>query len=155
MCVCVCVCVCVCACAMCACMCYICTLMSMFMYMHVNTSVLFLHFNPCRTSRQCSKDVVVKGVTIPKGTVIAFPIYYLHHNPELWQDPEKFDPERYDTYVYNTVHRWSLCLLGSWCSLFLNFPSVCVLLGSLRRIKLAGILAVLCHLVLALAIVLG
>ena len=48
-----------------------------------------------RTSRQAQKTIEISGVTIPKGTVVTISIYQIHHNPEFWTDPEKFDPERY------------------------------------------------------------
>ena len=47
-----------------------------------------------RTIRESSKDVVINGITIPKGTDVTIPIHYIHHNPEYWPEPEKFDPER-------------------------------------------------------------
>lgn len=48
-----------------------------------------------RTDRMCVRDTEVKGLKIPEGMQIAIPIYILHHNEKLWQDPEKFDPERF------------------------------------------------------------
>ena len=48
-----------------------------------------------RTQRYCSKTVTIGNVTIPKGTEVVVPINAIHHNPEYWPDPYKFDPERY------------------------------------------------------------
>jgi cytochrome P450 len=48
-----------------------------------------------RTDRACSKTTDVKGVTIPQGSVVIIPILLLHHDPQYWNDPEKFDPDRY------------------------------------------------------------
>ena len=59
-----------------------------------NININKLHSN-YRTDRYCKKTVVINGVTIPKGAVIAVPISVLHHSPLYWKDPEKFDPDRY------------------------------------------------------------
>lgn len=47
------------------------------------------------TQRYCSKTVTIGNVTIPEGTDIVIPINLIHHNPEYWPDPYKFDPERF------------------------------------------------------------
>ncbi|KAI9008847.1 cytochrome P450 [Phycomyces nitens] len=50
---------------------------------------------PSVLTRKCAADTVVAGVFIPKGTLIAPDIYDLHHNPDTWEDPETFNPERF------------------------------------------------------------
>ena len=46
--------------------------------------------------REAIEDDVIDGFQIKKGqTVIASP-YLLHRNPDLWPDPERFDPDRFD-----------------------------------------------------------
>ena len=45
--------------------------------------------------RQVSKDVTLENYTIPKGTIFSVMIYLIHHNPEVWEDPEQFDPLRF------------------------------------------------------------
>ncbi|XP_062397180.1 cytochrome P450 3A27-like isoform X2 [Sardina pilchardus] len=49
-----------------------------------------------RIDRACKKTVDVSGVIIPKGTVVMVPIYALHRDPEIWTDPETFNPERFN-----------------------------------------------------------
>ena len=53
-----------------------------------------------RTDRYCKQTAVLNGVTIPKGAIIAVPIsvHVLHHSPLYWKDPEKFDPDRLESY---------------------------------------------------------
>ena len=49
----------------------------------------------CSTSRVAQKTIKINGVTIPEGVNVQLPIHLIHYNPEIWPEPEKFDPERY------------------------------------------------------------
>ena len=40
------------------------------------------------------EDCEIAGYNIPKGTSLTFSIYAIHHDPEYWPDPDRFDPER-------------------------------------------------------------
>jgi len=40
-------------------------------------------------------DVQVGDYILPKGTVVLLSPFSLHRRPELWPDPERFDPERF------------------------------------------------------------
>lgn len=46
-------------------------------------------------TRLADKDYKYKDFTIPANTGIIVPVYELHHDPRLWEEPEKFDPERF------------------------------------------------------------
>ncbi|XP_069133683.1 cytochrome P450 3A8-like isoform X1 [Argopecten irradians] len=48
-----------------------------------------------RTDRVCINDTVINGVQIPAGMNISVPIYGIHHDPDNWEDPDKFIPERF------------------------------------------------------------
>ena len=52
-----------------------------------------------RTTRVALETVVFNDVTIPKGSIVEVPIEYIHRNPELWPEPDKFIPERYYVHV--------------------------------------------------------
>ncbi|KAI9484150.1 MAG: cytochrome P450 [Benjaminiella poitrasii] len=47
------------------------------------------------TSRVAIKDIQLAGTFIPEGSELSIDIYNLHHNPDIWHDPYKFDPERF------------------------------------------------------------
>ena len=47
-----------------------------------------------RLQRDCNETCTIKGVTIPNKMPIMVPCYAIHHDPEIYPDPEKFDPER-------------------------------------------------------------
>ncbi|KAH7719260.1 cyp3a90-like protein [Aphelenchoides avenae] len=48
-----------------------------------------------RSGRRCSAPITLKGIPFEKGTVVVLPIYTIHHNPEFYENPEVFDPERF------------------------------------------------------------
>ena len=57
----------------------------------VNCSYVW-HF---RSGRVCTEDCFVGDLFLKKGVQILIQIFTIHHNPEVWSDPEKFDPDRY------------------------------------------------------------
>ncbi|XP_013394382.1 cytochrome P450 3A4 [Lingula anatina] len=48
-----------------------------------------------RVDRVANQDTTVNGLFIPKGTAVTIPIYAIHRDPNIYPDPEKFDPERF------------------------------------------------------------
>ena len=43
----------------------------------------------------CSEDIVVGGQTIPKDAIVVFSIDSVHYDPEIYPNPEVFDPTRF------------------------------------------------------------
>ncbi|XP_070556743.1 cytochrome P450 3A5-like [Ptychodera flava] len=48
-----------------------------------------------RFDRECNEDVTIAGINIKKGMYVTVSIYAIHHNPEIYPEPEKFIPERF------------------------------------------------------------
>ncbi|CAL8117834.1 unnamed protein product [Orchesella dallaii] len=50
-----------------------------------------------RTERRCTKDYIIPGTNtvIEKGTLVALPIIGIHRDERYYDNPEKFDPERF------------------------------------------------------------
>ena len=53
-----------------------------------------------RIDRTTGWDIDIEGLHIPAGTVVNIPVYALHYDEKVWPEPEKFDPERYESYNY-------------------------------------------------------
>jgi cytochrome P450 len=45
--------------------------------------------------RTAVADDVIDGYAIPAGASVMPLIYGIHHHPDLWEQPERFDPERF------------------------------------------------------------
>ncbi len=45
--------------------------------------------------RVAQDDDEIDGYHIPKGTMVASSMWLLHHNPDIWTRPNRFEPERF------------------------------------------------------------
>lgn len=46
--------------------------------------------------RLAREDDVIEGIDVSAGTMLGIYIYGAHRNPTVWDDPERFDPARFD-----------------------------------------------------------
>jgi cytochrome P450 family 4 len=47
-------------------------------------------------SRKLGDDLITgSGYKLPKGTITHLHVYDLHHNTDIYPDPERFDPDRF------------------------------------------------------------
>jgi cytochrome P450 len=53
---------------------------------------------PCLT-RYSTEEIHIKecGITIPKNVTVLFPMFLINRDPELWENPSQFNPERFDS----------------------------------------------------------
>ncbi|XP_021359990.1 cytochrome P450 3A29-like, partial [Mizuhopecten yessoensis] len=59
------------------------------------SEVLRLHPPFVRFTRTCVKTTKIKNLTIPTGMMVIVPVDFLHHDPDVWEKPESFNPERF------------------------------------------------------------
>lgn len=49
---------------------------------------------------------------VPKGTVVAISPYVLHRHPRFWNEPERFDPDRFSSKAATARHRFAYIPFG-------------------------------------------
>uniref|UniRef100_A0A336LW23 CSON002673 protein n=1 Tax=Culicoides sonorensis TaxID=179676 RepID=A0A336LW23_CULSO len=59
---------------------------------------LRLHPPVSSIGRKTLEPIQIQGVTIPADIDLNIPIYAMHRNPEIFEDPDKFDPDRFLTF---------------------------------------------------------
>ena len=64
------------------------------------------------TSRLLKTDLTVDGYRLEAGTVAVVSFYALHRNPELWDDPLTFDPDRFLPERSQGRSRWQYLPFG-------------------------------------------
>jgi cytochrome P450 len=69
--------------------------------------------------REALKDDEYNGIKIPAGTTVIPYIYGVHHNAEVWKDPDKFDPSRFDKVNSDKTHPFAHIPFGGG-------PRVCI-----------------------------
>jgi cytochrome P450 len=48
-------------------------------------------------SRVTTQDITLEPkITIPKGTTVLLPLFLINRDPDIWEDPGEFRPERFD-----------------------------------------------------------
>ncbi|GJQ81995.1 Cyp6a9 [Trypoxylus dichotomus] len=65
-------------------------------------------------TRVCTKDYRIPGtdVIIPKGLRVFIPIQGIHNDPEIYPNPQKFDPTRFSHENKNKRHQFSFIPFG-------------------------------------------
>ena len=62
--------------------------------------------------RRATRDFSFKGYTIPAGTLVSVNPLFTHHMPEIWPDPETFDPMRFTEEAQRGRHRFAWVPFG-------------------------------------------
>ncbi|XP_073320206.1 cytochrome P450 3A30-like [Pagrus major] len=65
-----------------------------------------------RLERIAKETVKVNGITIPKNMLVTIPVYALHHDPELWPEPEEFRPDRFSKQNKQSINQYTYLPFG-------------------------------------------
>lgn len=57
--------------------------------------------------RRAVRDFTFKGYAIPAGTMVGVNPLFTHHMPDIWPEPEKFDPLRFTDEAQRNRHRFA------------------------------------------------
>ncbi|CAG7971900.1 unnamed protein product [Penicillium nalgiovense] len=76
-------------------------------------------FQPGRTAK--TNLILPGGYKIPKDAVIIPALHHIHNNPELWDNPYKFDPDRWDTPEVKDRHKASYVPFGAGPRMCIGF----------------------------------
>lgn len=65
-------------------------------------------------NRICTEEITLPttNIRLPKGTSITIPILGLHRDPSIYPDPDKFDPERFNTAQIKERHPYAYLPFG-------------------------------------------
>ncbi|MFB7946361.1 cytochrome P450 [Kitasatospora phosalacinea] len=80
---------------------------------NVITEALRLYPPSWMAMRVAAQDTELGGRAVSEGTMILYSAYALHHNPELFPDPETFDPGRWEGERAAQVQRGALLPFGA------------------------------------------
>ena len=62
--------------------------------------------------RQAVKDSLIGGYSIPEGAGVALSQYVTHHDPKLFREPERFDPDRWTPEMRSGLPRFAYFPFG-------------------------------------------
>jgi cytochrome P450 len=62
--------------------------------------------------RRAVRDFTFKGFAIPAGTMVVVNQVFTHHMPEIWPEPDRFDPTRFTEQAQRDRHRFAFVPFG-------------------------------------------
>ena len=92
--------------------------------------------------RRATRDFSFKGYAIPAGTLVGINPLFTHHMPEIWPDPETFDPMRFTDEASRSRHRFAFVPFGGGAHMclglhFANMQAKCFARHFLQNLRVA------------------
>lgn len=78
----------------------------------INESLRLYPIAP-RLERVAKASVEINGLVIPKDMVVMVPTWVLHRDPDLWPNPEEFEPERFSKENKETIDPYTYMPFGA------------------------------------------
>src|SRR3546814_8346691 len=72
--------------------------------------------------RRALKNFDYGGYRIPAGAMVGINVHYVHHSPEYWDDPERFDPMRFTPDKLRDRHKYARVPFGGAEHICLGLP---------------------------------
>ena len=85
--------------------------------------------------REAERDILLGGERITAGTTIYIPVYAIHRHALIWDNPDRFDPDRFAPEPAKARHRYAYLPFGAG-------PRICIGM-SFALLEAAAILGVL------------
>ncbi|MEO1412247.1 MAG: cytochrome P450 [Bacteroidota bacterium] len=72
------------------------------------------HYPPAwALGREALQDTEILGERIPRKSIVFMNVYALHHHPEYWEAPQRFDPDRFAPERVKQRSRWQYLPFGA------------------------------------------
>jgi cytochrome P450 len=95
-------------------------------------------------ARIAARPFTLAGRHVPAGAMVYVPIYALHRHTALWEQPDRFDPDRFAPEQAKARHRYSYMPFGAGPRIcigsgFAMLEGVVILATLLRAMRLSGV----------------
>jgi len=88
-------------------------------------------------NRECTKRYKIPGtnVILEKGIQVVIPVMGIHHDPQYFPEPEKFDPERFSLEAKSKRHRYVYMPFGEGPRICIGNKTLYIIIRKLHLIS--------------------
>ncbi|XP_048497955.1 cytochrome P450 81F3 [Beta vulgaris subsp. vulgaris] len=101
----------------------------------VNETLCLYPPTPLLLPHESFDDTTICGYNVPKGTMLMVSLWTIHRDPKIWNEAEKFVPERFEGKEGESLYKLLSFGIGrrSYPGYAMGKRAVCLLLGSLLQ----------------------